>query len=1202
MNKQGTPENPLDENEKQPDCTWEVKANDRLYHKKFKKGFLFFKRKKYADNAIKTSKYNVLTFIPLNLYEQFHKVSNVYFLFCVILQTFPAISSLPWFAILLPLVVLLLIKAIKDLADDIIRHKSDATINNRHCEILKDKSFCKKKWKDIQVGDIVRLWNDDFIPADLLLLYSSEPNSLCYVETADIDGETNLKFRQALMVTHAGLSTLAAQASFDGKVTCEEPNSILHTFIGTLEWRDEIYPLDNEKLLLRGCRIRNTKTCYGMVIYAGFDTKIMKNCGKINLKKTKLDAMINNIVIIIFAILITCSFCLAVAAGFWASWFQEKHRYIPDLPATYTPAYFGFLLFWGYVILMSTIVPMSLFMTSEFIHLIHSLFIDWDLQMYYAEKDIPAKARTTSLTDLLGQIEYVFSDKTGTLTQNIMNFKKCCINQRIYGTNSGDEKESQRVDFSWNRFADKKLHFYDQSLMDRVREDDSDLKEFFRLLSICHTVMVEEKEGDLIYQAASPDEEALVMAARNFGYVFLSRTQDTVTVSELGVERTYRVLAILDFNSVRKRMSILVRTPEGTVKLYTKGADNVIFERLHPNCSNDTTTKKALDCFAEETLRTLCVAYKEVDELTYSEWSKKHHEACTSLQKRAEKLDAVYETIEGDLQLLGATGIEDKLQDGVPETIQLLKRANIKIWVLTGDKQETAVNIAFSCQLLTDDMEILNETEVCDMLDAYWENNNNRTGSVENLLASLAFKKHRESLHRGRMALVITGEFLGKILGHKDKKKKLSLRRLRGICCKNEVEKEEDVDDLREKAFVDLACLCQAVVFCRVTPKQKAMVVQLLRRHKNVTTLAIGDGANDVNMIKTAHVGVGINGQEGTQAVQTSDYALAQFRYLQQLLLVHGRWSYFRFSKFLSYFFYKTAASVVGQIWFAIFNGFTAMSLFDSWFIAFYAVFYTSLPVVTMGLLEQDVSAKVSLQSPELYKLGQTGSLFTYRTFFLSFFNGVTTSFVAFFITFGAFFDTATLNYPCDYHSLTVIVPLAIVLAVTVQIILEISYWTVWSGLAIIISLVMYFLVAFSFQFSWLFINNPLLFRFPDANRNNLSKVYTWAIILLAVVISTIPALFVKIIAKLTAYNRAQKKQVYRDTTVEENTVELKSHFKRNSTLRRSSYAFSYQEGYANLITRGTSIRKKSKSLMATTPKANGEEEGPTEAQLISQK
>ncbi|XP_029469990.1 phospholipid-transporting ATPase IK [Rhinatrema bivittatum] len=1198
MSKQQAPENPLDGNERQPDCTWEVRANDRPYHRKFKKGFHFFKKKKYADNAIKTNKYNVLTFIPLNLYEQFHRVSYVYFLICVILQSFPAISSLSWFAILLPLLLLLAITGIKDLTDDIARYKSDKGINNRPCEILKDKSFCKKKWRDIHVGDIVRLWNNDFVPADLLLLYSSEPNSLCYVETADIDGETNLKFRQALMVTHKGLSTLAAQEAFDGKVLCEEPNSSMHTFIGTLDWRGEKYPLDNEKLLLRGCRIRNTKTCYGLVIYAGFDSKIMKNCGKINLKKTRLDIMMNKLVTIVLGILISSAFCLAVAAGFWSSWFQEKHSYIPVLPGNNKPAFFGFLLFWSYIILLSTIVPMSLFMTLEFIHLVHSLFIDWDLQMYYAKKDIPAKARSTSLNDLLGQIEYIFSDKTGTLTQNIMTFKKCCINKATYG----DVKQSQEVDFGWNQFADKKFKFHDQALLDRVRKnDDESLKDFFRLLAICHTVMVEEKEGDLIYQAASPDEEALVTATRNFGYVFLRRTQDTITVSELGVERTYGVLAILDFSSDRKRMSILVRTPEGNVKLYTKGADHVILQRLHPSCSNDAFTEKALDSFAEETLRTLCLACKDVDEATYTQWSQRHHEACISLQNRTENLDAVYEEIERDLQLLGATGIEDKLQDGVPETIQLLKRGNIKVWMLTGDKQETAVNIGFSCKLLTDDMAILNETEVCDILDAYWEHNNNRTGSAENLLGSTVFRKHRASLHHGAMALVITGEVLGKILGYQDKKKQPSLGWLTANCCRKEAEQEEDAESLRERAFVDLACLCQAVIFCRVTPKQKAVVVQLLKRHKKATTLAIGDGANDVNMIKTAHIGVGINGQEGTQAVQNSDYALAQFCYLQQLLLVHGRWSYFRVCKFLRYFFYKTFAGVLGHIWFAIFNGFTALTLYDTWFIAFYAVFYTSLPVLTMGLLEQDVSAKLSLQLPELYRVGQTGSLFTYRTFLWSFFNGITTSLTTFFVSFGACFDTASLDYPCDYNSFAVTISTAVVLAVTVQVTLDISYWTIWSGLAVVASLVLYFLLSLLFENFRFYIAAPTIFRAPAANRNALSKVYTWAIILLAVVISSLPPLLARASERLKDHSGAQEKQRYRDTTVEDNTVVLKCHLKRGSTFRRSSYAFSHQEGYAGLITRGTSIRKKPRKQRAPLD-SNTDQAEATKAQFIAQK
>uniref|UniRef100_A0A8C5LNA8 Phospholipid-transporting ATPase n=1 Tax=Leptobrachium leishanense TaxID=445787 RepID=A0A8C5LNA8_9ANUR len=853
--------------------TWYIKANDRNFNHSFtKKSWLLFKKKKYADNSITTSKYNIITFIPLNLFEQFHRLANIYFLFIIILQTVPAISTVPWFAIMLPLLFLLVVRGVKDLIDDIARNKSDKAINNRSCDILKGQRFCSEKWKDIQVGDIVRLQKDDFVPADLLLLYSLEPNSLCFVETADIDGETNLKFKQASMVTHKLLCTEESMAAFDGKVTCEESNSNMHSFTGTLEWNSEKYSLDNDHILLRGCRIRNTKTCYGLVIYAGVDSKIMKNCGKVRIKKTKLDLMMNKLVVIIFGFLVSFSLLLAIIAGFWAKTFQEKHSYIPPLTNNISPAYSAFLIFWGYIILMSTIVPMSMYITLEFIHLIHSMFIDWDVEMYFPENDTPAKARSTSLSDLLGQVEYVFSDKTGTLTQNVMTFKKCCINARIYGTSIGNEKNMKAVDFAWNKYADKKFCFYDKSLIDTVQQnEDETLKEFFRLLAICHTVMVDQNRDELIYQAASPDEEALVTAARNFGYVFLSRTQDSITTNELGVERTYKVLAILDFNSVRKRMSVLVIDPEGRIKLYTKGADDVILQRLHQDCTDNEITEKSLEMFGKETLRTLCIAYKEVDISFYTNWNKRYHEASVSLQNRAENLEMVYEEIETNLKLLGATAIEDKLQDLVPETIQLLKDGNIKVWVLTGDKQETAINIGFSCKLLSEEMEILDENQIWEILDAYGEQNSSLSSSGQDLLSSNLYMKYGESLNGRKIGLVVNGDFLGRLfrtLSVKQDKSSI-MKRMADTFYRKEPTQYHTEESLREWAFVDLASRCQAVICCRVTPKQKSMIVQLVKKYKQVTTLAIGDGANDVNMIKTADIGVGISGLEGTQAVQS---------------------------------------------------------------------------------------------------------------------------------------------------------------------------------------------------------------------------------------------------------------------------------------------------------------------------------------------
>uniref|UniRef100_A0A452HFW7 P-type ATPase N-terminal domain-containing protein n=1 Tax=Gopherus agassizii TaxID=38772 RepID=A0A452HFW7_9SAUR len=413
-----------------PDFTWEVKANDRAYHKQFKKRVAFcLTRKKYEDNTIKTAKYNALTFLPLNLYEQFHRLANLYFLFVILLQTVPEISTLPWFTLLLPLSCLLLLRGLRDLIDDIVSTPG----------LFFSCSFSWKKWRDICVGDIICLRKDSFVPSRCTRGATTTSSALwlflqIVFRPVLVFRETNLKFRQALLATHQELVSEASMAAFDGKVTCEEPNSRMHSFIGTLEWRGEKYSLDTEKILLRGCRIRNTETCYGLVIYAGLDSKIMKNCGKIKMKKTKLDRLMDRLVILIFVMLVITSFCLAFAAGFWAVKFQVEHSYLSSLYVGTSPAEQAFFTFWGFMILLSIIIPMSMYITFEFVYMVNSYFIDWDLEMYYPAKDMPAKARSTSLNDQLGQIEYIFSDKTGTLTQNIMTFKKCCINGIIYGT------------------------------------------------------------------------------------------------------------------------------------------------------------------------------------------------------------------------------------------------------------------------------------------------------------------------------------------------------------------------------------------------------------------------------------------------------------------------------------------------------------------------------------------------------------------------------------------------------------------------------------------------------------------------------------------------------------------------------------------------------------------------------------------------
>ncbi|NWQ66844.1 AT8B3 ATPase, partial [Neopipo cinnamomea] len=1165
-----------------PAFTWEVRANDRRYHTQSKKKLAFcLSKKKYRGNAIKTAKYNLLTFLPLNLYEQFHRMANVYFVFVILLQTFPEISTLPWYTLLFPLSCLLVIRGLRDLIDDIGRHQSDRNINSRPCEILCGKRFQRQKWRDIRVGDIVRLRKDSFVPADLLLLSSSEPSSLCYVETADIDGETNLKFRQALLVTHQELGSEEGMAAFDGRVTCEEPNSRMHGFTGTLEWRGETHPLDSERILLRGCRIRNTDLCYGLVIYAGFDSKIMRNCGKIKRKKTKLDRMMDRLVVVIFLLLLVTSLCLAVASGFWARMFQDKHSYLAAVYRNTSPAQQAFFNFWGFTILLSVIIPMSMYITLEFIYLVNSFFINWDLGMYYAVKDIPAKARSTSLNDQLGQIEYIFSDKTGTLTQNIMSFKKCCVSGTIYGPGTGHgNKQPPGLGSAWDHHGELKV---DVRLLEAAQRDsDPVLREFLRLLALCHTVMVEERGGQLVYQAASPDEEALVLAARSLGYVFLARTQDTITIRELGKTRTYQVLAMLDFSSDRKRMSVLVRDPQGSIRLYTKGADTVILDRLRRRGPSEAFTERALDLFAEETLRTLCLASKEVSEAEYQEWGRRHHEAAVLLQDRAQELDRLYEEMEQNLQLLGATAIEDKLQDGVPETIQLLKLGNIKVWVLTGDKQETAMNIGYACKLLTDDTEILEEKEISsaatppsspsEILQAYWASNNNLSGSGGAPGSSHLSQQCPEASGHRRRAIIISGDFLDKILHTGEVLKEKKGWPWRWLPRGRTVGSQEQ-GSLVEKAFVDLATSCQAVICCRVTPKQKALIVQLVKKHKKAVTLAIGDGANDVNMIKTADIGVGISGLEGLQAVQCSDYALAQFSHLQRLLLVHGRWAYLRICKFLRFFFYKTFAGLMAQVWFAFHSGFTAQPLFEGWFLALYNIFYTSYPVLSVGLLEQDVSAKKSLEFPELYVIGQQDELFNYRIFGVTLLHGVGTSLTSFYIALWAFEDHVGSKAVGDYESFSVTVAVSALLSVLVEIILDTKFWTVLSFLMVTASLLFFCLFSFLTQSIDAFRIAPAIFCFPDASRNALTDPYVLLVVLLSLVVNTIPSLTVHAFRATTGKATIQQKIHLKAKKEPEPSVELKAHVPRGSFCRRSSYAFSHQEGYARLITRGDSLR-----------------------------
>jgi phospholipid-transporting ATPase len=545
-------------------------------------------------------------------------------------------------------------------------------------------------------------------------------------------------------------------------------------------------------------------------------------------------------------------------------------------------------------------------------------------------EEVPTNVQSSNLNEELGQIHYVFSDKTGTLTCNLMEFKKISIGGISYGEDRSYADAASRPKVTNVDFLDTTLFNH---LKDKSHPNNYKIERCLKFIAFCHTILCEEKAGELVYNASSPDELALVNWARFCGCEFQGvDDKDNMQIQYLGQTVASQLLYVLEFNSTRKRMSVVVRDANGSVRLMCKGADSILRPRMLDDPDIEPTWKN-LEAYGQIGLRTLVLAEKVVPEAEFQAWEAKYKQALASIANREEGMMALQDEIEKGMTFVGATAIEDKLQDQVGDTIASLQAANIKVWVLTGDKKETAINIGFSCRLLKPEHERL-EIEGT---------------TPESVLKSLedAYERQAGFLER-RMetALIIPGEVLA--VGMKD----------------------EEVG----RFIVDIGERCKAVVACRVSPKQKQEIVKLVRTFRpEAITLSIGDGANDVNMITEAHVGVGIKGVEGQQAARASDYNFGEFKHLKRLVLYYGRENYRRNCALILYNFFKNMVLVVPIFWYGVATRFLGFLFYDSYLMMLFNIFYTSAPIILYSIYDIELQPEHLLTYPKFYEVGQKG-------------------------------------------------------------------------------------------------------------------------------------------------------------------------------------------------------------------------------------
>ncbi|WAQ89995.1 hypothetical protein PtA15_11A687 [Puccinia triticina] len=955
----------------------------------------------HPNNQIQTAKYSLLTFIPRNLAEQFRRIANAFFLLIVILQFLPQFTQLNPILGALPLLLVLASTAAKDAYEDIRRHAADHKTNHQLADRLihPNPNITKpvhtpnpKNAPDLRVGDFIRLKNDEPVPADAIICATSDPEeNVCFVETKNLDGETNLKARHALpALSHLRSAEACADPATNRFVVENEaPDPDLFTYAAALVFPHPAQP----------------QWVIALIVLTGPDTKVMLNSKSTPSKRSKVERQMNPMVFINLAILAFMCIFNGIGTRIAESYFYERDSYWTvgsDLPDD-NPRINGLVGFANALVTYQNIVPISLYISIEFVRTLQAYFI-------WADDELQLDGRRTLGSPARG------AEDEGTEKWEEMHESD---SPPKGAASSGTQLEPP--------FTDTRL------LEDLLKGESELLQKFWTCLGLCHTVLAHEDDnGSVQYKAQSPDEAALVQAAADVGYVFRGRDKNVVKLQLpaglggakagdepvesadippsqdpctacTGIADEYELLEVNEFTSLRKRMSVVVqklkdqRPIPDELYLFVKGADNVIFERLAPGQEAlRAQIDGQLETFAAEGLRTLTLAYRKLDRAQLEAWSLKYAHALSQLGDARERLiEAVQDELENGLILLGATAIEDKLQDGVPEAISDLKRAGIKVWVATGDKLETAVAIAKSCQLIGSDMNLIvvRGNAYGQKASAYQQirkalidffDGQELVDDLKHLPPDYERRPSLHSAHRRPSMAESMADDLASLVGQDNGKRAGGY----GLVIDGPSLNHALEEKFTREALLELSTRCEAVICCRASPKQKSEIVKLVKDGVQALTLAIGDGANDVSMIQTAHIGVGVLGEEGMQAVNASDYSIGQFKLIAKLLFVHGHWSYHRNAKMICHFFYQQIIGIVPLFLFQFSCAYSTTTLFEYTYVLLYNVAWTLLPAIGMGIFDQDISEKVLKQVPELYSVGREGKLFGVRKFIIYMIEG----------------------------------------------------------------------------------------------------------------------------------------------------------------------------------------------------------------------